>query len=78
MTHPRSALISLSHTAWYHCVSRCVRRAFLCGDDTLTGKNFNHRRGWIASRIMELANIFAIDAAFYRPLAGAALPLATA
>lgn len=65
MTHPRSAFISLSDTAWYHCVSRCVRRAFLCGADLVTGKDFNHRRGWIASRIKELAYIFAIDVAAY-------------
>jgi hypothetical protein len=65
MTRARSALISLSDTAWYHCVSRCVRRAYLCGDDPLTGHNFNHRRGWIARRIKELADIFAIDVAAY-------------
>lgn len=65
MTRPRSALISLEDTAWYHCVSRCVRRAFLCGEDRATGQNFEHRRGWIASRIKELAHIFAIDVAAY-------------
>ncbi len=65
MTRPRSALISLEDTAWYHCVSRCVRRAFLCGEDRATGQNFEHRRGWIASRIKELAHIFAVDVAAY-------------
>ncbi|MEW5973236.1 MAG: transposase [Pseudomonadota bacterium] len=65
MTMPRSALVSLSETSWYHVVSRCVRRAFLCGMDAHSGKNFEHRRGWIEARIMELASIFAIDVAAY-------------
>ncbi len=65
MTRPRSALVSLSDTAWYHCVSRCVRRAFLCGHDHHSGQDFEHRRGWIANRVKELANIFAIDVAAY-------------
>ena len=45
MTRPRSALISLADTPWYHVVNRCVRRAFLCGHDAATGCNFDHRRG---------------------------------
>ncbi len=65
MTRPRSALVSLPDTAWYHCVSRCVRRAFLCGHDHHSGQSFEHRRGWIATRIKELAHIFAIDVAAY-------------
>ncbi|MDY0269696.1 transposase [Trichloromonas sp.] len=65
MTMPRSNLVSLSDTPWYHVVSRCVRRAYLCGEDTVTGMNFDHRRGWIETRIRELASIFAIDIAAY-------------
>ena len=65
MTRPRSALISLADTPWYHVVNRCVRRAFLCGNDTVTGQCFDHRRGWIETRIRELASVFAIDVAAY-------------
>jgi REP element-mobilizing transposase RayT len=65
MTQPRTAQVSLADTPWYHCVSRCVRRAFLCGEDPLTGASYEHRRGWIADRIQQLASVFAIDVAGY-------------
>ena len=29
-----------------HVFNRCVRRAFLYGEDPLTGKSYEHRRQW--------------------------------
>ena len=49
MPKPRSQQISLSDTPYYHCVTRCVRRAFLCGEDKVSGQSYEHRRGWISS-----------------------------
>ena len=65
MTIARSQQIDLSVTPYYHCVNRCVRRAFLCGEDHLTGKSYEHRREWIAIKIKALAETFAIDIAAY-------------
>ncbi len=65
MPKPRAQQVSLEATAYYHCMSRCVRRAFLCGHDRLTGKRFDHRRRWLVERMKELAGIFAIDICAY-------------
>jgi REP element-mobilizing transposase RayT len=65
MTRARSELISLSDTPYYHCISRCVRRAFLCGVDHLTGNNYEHRKQWVVERLAELSQAFAIEIASY-------------
>jgi len=60
MTYPRAHLIDPTGGV-YHVCSRCVRRAWLCGLDESTGYNFDHRRRWLEHRILELADVFAID-----------------
>ena len=49
----------------YHVVSRCVRRAFLCGEDDYTGQSYEHRKQWVRARLEELADGFAIDICAY-------------
>ncbi len=65
MPRPRRTQISLEDTPYYHCCSRVVRRAFLCGDDAYSGKNYDHRRGWVESLLFELESVFAIDVAAF-------------
>ncbi|MDO6677083.1 transposase [Pseudomonadota bacterium] len=65
MARPRETLVSLEDTPYYHCCSRVVRKAFLCGFDASSGDNYEHRREWVDSRILELATIFAIDICAY-------------
>ena len=57
MTMARSQLVNVAVTRWYHCITRCVRRAFLLGEAEAEGD----RKLWIERRLQELADIFAIS-----------------
>ncbi|BDY05748.1 transposase [Ferrimonas sp. YFM] len=61
MPKARKQQISLDDTRYYHCVSRCVRRAFLCGHDPYTGKSYEHRRDWVQERLLSLTKVYAIE-----------------
>lgn len=65
MPRPRKCLINLSETPYYHCVSRCVRSAYLCGVDKLSRKSYEHRRGWVEKRLLFLADVFCVDVCAY-------------
>ena len=65
MTQARRTLISLNDTPYYHCIARCVRRAFLCGEDRYSGQSFEHRRQWVLDRLRFLTDVFAIDVCAY-------------
>lgn len=55
MTMARELLVDVQVTRYYHCISRCVRRAMLCGE------GFEHRKQWIENRLQTLAGCFAVS-----------------
>ena len=65
MTRPRSELVDRENGGFYHLSNRCVRQAWLCGEDPHTGENFDHRRGWIESRLLVLTEVFPVDVYAY-------------
>ena len=38
-----------------------IRRCYLCGTDSLTGRNYSHRKAWLEQRLKFLAGLFGLD-----------------
>ena len=58
---PRKDVVDPEQIGVYHCWNRCVRRAWLCGFDPLTGVDYEYRRLWIKDRLALLAQLYAIE-----------------
>src|ERR1700722_19409097 len=64
-TYARGQIVVEDSVGVYHCIARCVRRAFLCGVDQYTGKDYTYRKEWILNRLRELAGLFAVEVCGY-------------
>ena len=65
MAIKREVQVCLDSTPYYHCYVRCVRRAYLCGEDFSSGENYDHRKQWVVSRLKFLSYVYAIDLCAY-------------
>jgi hypothetical protein len=61
MTTARKDIYDKEEVGVYHCFSRCVRRAFLCGTDQYTGKNYDHRKQWLEELLELAASCYVVD-----------------
>ena len=61
----RRDIVDEDRVGVYHCIARCVRRAFLCGTDPYSGRDYNHRKAWIRDRLRHLAGLFGVDVCEY-------------
>jgi putative transposase len=65
MTQARKVVVVADEVGVYHCISRCVRRAFLCGEDVYSGQHYEHRRAWVCDRVQCLSALFGIEVFAY-------------
>ncbi|WP_146151857.1 transposase [Ahniella affigens] len=61
MALPRDRTVPPNTNGYYHCISRCVRRAWLCGYDKVNDIDYGYRRKWVEERILLLAEAFAVS-----------------
>ena len=62
---PATPRVSLTDTAYYHCVSHCVRNAFLCDENNQVGNNDDYRRKWVEDYLLKAGSAFSIDICAY-------------
>lgn len=59
MGYPRAMTVDPDAPGCHHGISRFVHRAWPCGEDSASGRNFDHRRVWIEERLLDLPRSFA-------------------
>ena len=65
MAYRRSKYLDLENTKYYHCITRCVRRSFLCGYDELTKIDYNYRKEIIKNLLNVLTKAYSIEICSY-------------
>ena len=61
----RAEVFSATEVGIIYACQRCVRRAYLAGDDPVTGKSFEFRRKWIRRRLELLSAVIGLDVLTY-------------
>ena len=57
----RAEIFDPNEVTVLHVIARVVRRCFLLGFDSVSGKNFDHRKIWIEDQLKLLGASFGID-----------------
>src|SRR6056297_2575998 len=57
----RCEVFDPNEVAISHIFARVCRRCWLFGDDPVSAKNFDHRKGWIEASLHQLAAKFGVD-----------------
>lgn len=66
---PRHVLVDDERPGAFHVISRCVRRAHLCGDQA------EHRRAWVTELISQATGAFAVDVLAYAAMSNHLHPI---
>ena len=58
---PRDEIFAPDEIATVHVMNRVVRRCFLLGTDSVSGKNYDYRKDWFEEELERVAAFFGID-----------------